>query len=149
MKYVIRHCLMLILVLSLDLAVLGARPAPVSTCKPCSVDLHAMQCMTAGKLCVLQANINQMSGVMPSSLLHLQEKEEHPYSIASAVAVAAADVGQGLTHGRALANHLFTKYDWTDPSDRSQSRFNTQVHQPLLEDAWKHLQVGGCCATAL
>jgi hypothetical protein len=47
------------------------------------------------------------------------------------------------------ANNIFPKYDWTDSSDDSMSRERTQVQQPLLDDAWKHLQVGSVSSCSL
>ncbi|KAF6266048.1 hypothetical protein COO60DRAFT_1633107 [Scenedesmus sp. NREL 46B-D3] len=63
------------------------------------------------------------------------------FSLAVAELGARPYVGTYAPGSRALASDLFVKHDWTDPSDRSQSRHDTQVQQPLLEDAWKHLQV--------
>jgi hypothetical protein len=39
----------------------------------------------------------------------------------------------------AAANRIYVQHDWKKPDD-TLSKGNTQVQQPLLDDAWKHLQ---------
>jgi hypothetical protein len=50
-------------------------------------------------------------------------------------------------HGRKAlvteANTIFETRDWTLRGRRDNMRDNTQVQQPLLNDAWKHLKVRG------
>jgi hypothetical protein len=46
--------------------------------------------------------------------------------------------------GRSLlteANRIFVQRDWKKVSKESESKGSTQLQQPLLNDAWKHLEV--------
>jgi hypothetical protein len=100
-------------------------------------------CRDAQALQVMLYSIIQFDAATSGFSSRSKGKARCTIAAAAAAAASAAAAHGVLAQGssRALAGQIIVRRRWRKPANWSQSRYNTQVQQPLLEDAWKHLKV--------